>query len=129
MNRPLLGIYSDEGVGYEHGGPRAFSLRAYSNELRNELGYSVDEKTNGQDFFPPAAFVTSPKKLRSFVVSDPFASMDTQRNELSRKQQDFQELSNGTVQSTQNERLEREDEVTTRTEYFRKRIEKMRQRA
>eukprot|EP00977_Amphora_coffeiformis_P012614 scaffold3181_cov167-Amphora_coffeaeformis.AAC.3 len=110
MNRPLLGIYSDEGVGYEHGGPRHFSMRAFSNELRHELGYS-DDVANGQaNFYPPSAFVAPSQTLRSFVVSDPFASMDVQRNELANKQKEFQE----SAEVTTSEGDEPEDEVSAR---------------
>ena len=135
MNRPLLGIYSDEGVGYEHGGPREFSVRAFSKELRQELGYGddVEPGNNGQDFYSPAAFAAPQKKKRSFVVSDPFASMDVQQSELARKQNEFLEstttsATNGVTQVTK-DNDEPKDEVSARIEYFRKRITEMRQRA
>eukprot|EP00977_Amphora_coffeiformis_P002136 scaffold424_cov162-Amphora_coffeaeformis.AAC.8 len=118
-NRPLLGIYSDEGVGFEHGGPRGFGMLALSTQPQPPTIDNPQQSTSN----------AVPKK-RSFVSSNPFCSMEEQRTELENQMKSHV---NGTVTKPKTTLVDNNpiflDPVQVPQEYYKRRIETSRKRA
>ena len=111
-NRPLRGIYSDEGVGFEHGGPRRFGM--------------LSEANNDTPQYTSSAMM---QRKSSFVASNPYASMEAQRNELATRMVSHALPSLQTTTHHQPSVEKVMDSAKARQEYYKRRIEKSRERA
>ena len=116
-NRPLLGIYSDEGVGFEHGGPRGFGMLAMSNEQQQRQPMNDNPQQQ-------STTTTQVPKKRSYVSSNPFGSMEEQRNELEHRMTPA--IAPITTAPAENPTM---DPAHGQQEYYKRRIEASRKRA